>query len=130
MVQSAAGRPHRQESATPSRRSPLDPGEPRSMDALDLVDPDEWNAEHDRRALERAKRRARRRELRARPGRPLLATGWGRALATAVALLAAATGLGLVLLWPGDVRPATRGQALGGPTVEAVATAARTVRCD
>ena len=73
------------------------------MDALDLVDPDEWNAEHDRRAVERAKRRARRRELRARPGRPLLATGWGRALVVAVALLAAATLLGLVLGRSGEL---------------------------
>jgi uncharacterized membrane protein len=100
------------------------------MDALDLVDPDEWNAEHDRRARERAERRARRREQRVHPSRPLLGTGWGRALAATVGLLAAATGLGLILLWPGDVRPATHGQALGGSTVGATVTSARDVRCD
>ena len=98
-------------------------------DVLDLIDPDEWNEEHDRRARERAERRERRRELHARPGRPLLSTNWGRALVVAVALLAAATLLGLVLLWPGDVRPAAQGQALGGPTVGATATGVREVSC-
>jgi uncharacterized membrane protein len=96
-------------------------------DALDLVDPEEWNAERDRRARERAERR---RARGARPSRPLLGSGWGRALAVAVGLLAVATALGLILMWPGDVRPAAQGQALGGPTVAAVATAARDVGCD
>jgi uncharacterized membrane protein len=99
-------------------------------DVLDLIDPDEWNEEHDRRERARAERRARRREREARPDRPLLSTSWGRALAAAVALLAAGTVLGLVLLWPGEVRPATHGVALGGPTVAATATGAHDVRCD
>jgi uncharacterized membrane protein len=100
-----------------------------SRDVLDLVGPDEWNADHDRRARERAERRSRRRERQTRPGRPLLGTPWGRALTAGVALLAVATALGLVLLWPGDLRPAVHGQALGGPTVAAGATGAREVPC-
>src|SRR4051812_21293348 len=98
-------------------------------DALDLVDPDEWNAERARRARERAERRARRRDRRARPDRGVLGSRWGRALSAAVALLVAATLVGLALLWPGDVRPTVQGRALGGPTGAAVATAARDVPC-
>jgi uncharacterized membrane protein len=83
-------------------------------------------ARHER---ERAERYARRRAEREHP-RSLLRTRWGRVLAAAVGLLAAATALGLVLLWPGDVRPAQQGQALGGPTVAATVSAAREVGCD
>jgi uncharacterized membrane protein len=109
----------------------MDAGTPDSRgDVLDLIDPDEWNEERERRARARAERRAHRREPRADPGGPLLGTSWGRALAGAVGLLAAATAVGLVLLWPGDVRPTAQGQALGGPTVAATTTRAREVRCD
>lgn len=53
-------------------------------DALDLIDPEEWNEERDRRARARAERRAQRREPRADPGGSLLGTpraleGAGRA---------------------------------------------------
>jgi uncharacterized membrane protein len=85
--------------------------------------------EHDPAARARAERYARRRAEREHP-RSLLRTRWGRALAGAVGLLAAATALGLMLLWPGDVRPAQEGQALGGATVGATVTAAREVDCD
>jgi uncharacterized membrane protein len=99
-------------------------------DVLDLVDPDEWNEEHDRRARARAERRAARRRRGERPDRPLLGTRSGRLLAGAVSVLAAATALGLVLLWPGHVAPKQQGQALGGQTVAATVTGARDVSCD
>ena len=78
----------------------------------------------------RAERRAHRGEPPAGPGSALLGTRWGRALAGAMAALAAATALGLVLMWPGDVRPTAQGEALGGPTVAATTTRAREVSCD
>jgi uncharacterized membrane protein len=100
----------------------------RRRDALEDVDPDDWNAARNRRERARAERRARR--VRERTDRPLLATRSGRVLVGSVALLAAATVAGLVLLWPGDVEPRERGQALGGPTLAATVTGERIVSCD
>jgi uncharacterized membrane protein len=76
---------------------------------LDLIDPDEYFAEHDRRARERRERRARKKTRRlTRPRRSprvetdsLAGAPGGRALIGAVAVLALLTLLGLVLLWPG-----------------------------
>jgi uncharacterized membrane protein len=87
----------------------------------DPDDPDD--ADRERRARARAERRERAQQ-------PLLRTRSGRLLAGAVAVLAVATALGLVLLWPGDARPRVRGQAFGGPTVAAKVTAERVVSCD
>ncbi|MEA2310056.1 MAG: hypothetical protein QOE28_24, partial [Solirubrobacteraceae bacterium] len=104
-------------------------------DGLEYVDFDEWNAEYDRRARARAERRARRpprrprRARRARSDQSWLQVRWGRALAGAVAALAVATAVGLVLLWPGDVRPKTQGEALGGRTLAATVTGGRDVGC-
>jgi len=77
---------------------------------LDLIDPDEYFAEHDRRARERRERRARRktRRLARRHRSPhveadsLASAPGGRALIGAVALLGLLTLLGLILLWPGS----------------------------
>ncbi|HEX3692548.1 MAG TPA: YibE/F family protein [Solirubrobacteraceae bacterium] len=74
---------------------------------LDLIDPDEYFAEHDRRA--RARRERRSNGKRKRLGTParfgeagsLPGTTGGRALIGAVVILALLTLLGLALLWPG-----------------------------
>lgn len=59
--------------------------------------------------------------------RPLWGTRSGRALIIAVAILAAATLLGLVLLWPGE-RPTSRGAA-SAPTLGAVITKVSDAPC-
>ena len=46
-----------------------------------------------------------------------------------VAVLFAATLVGLFVLWPGHTRPRGAGQAFGGPTVGATVTSERAVRC-
>jgi uncharacterized membrane protein len=122
-------------------------------DALDAIDPDEWNAAHDRAERARAERRAERDRARStrsgagEPGPPargrrrvrparspasgtprLLATAPGRLLAGAVGLLALLTLIGLVALWPGAL-PAGGQQAFGGRTLAAHVDATTTVRC-
>jgi uncharacterized membrane protein len=119
-----------------------DPGhEPRRASALDLIDPDEWNRDHDAAERARAERRARRESARATRRRPpardharsgglraLVAIGAGRALAGFAGALLLFTVAGLVALWPGG-HHGGRQEAFGGPTLAAEVTAARTVRC-
>ncbi len=84
-----------------------------STSDLDLIDPDEYFSDYDRRARERRERRSsrrRRRAPRAHEGDSLARTPGGRALIAAVAALAAATLIGLVVLWPsGSPSQKTRG---------------------
>jgi uncharacterized membrane protein len=54
---------------------------------------------------------------------------WGRALVAAVAMLAALTVAGLVLLWPGTVARTGPSQAMGGRTLGATVLADATVPC-
>jgi uncharacterized membrane protein len=110
-------------------------------DALDDIDPGEWNAEADRTARERAERRrarAAKRDTRPRSGRDgragagrvgwLIDTRWGRVLGCAVAALAVATVVGLIALWP-SAQHHGPSQAFGGKTFGATVTAVRDVRC-
>jgi uncharacterized membrane protein len=83
---------------------------------LDLIDPDEYFAEHDRRARERRERRSRGKHnrlahsRRSRQADSLTGTPGGRALIGAVAILAILTLTGLALLWPGAAsHPTSRG---------------------
>jgi uncharacterized membrane protein len=82
---------------------------------------------------------ARSRARRERPGRAslrpahearhLAGTPAGRILIGAVAVLAVATVVGLVALWPHGTSHHGPSQALGGPTKAATVTALQTVRC-
>ncbi len=87
-----------------------------SASDLELIDPDEFFSDYDRRARERRERRSRkrRRQVRRPPaaddGDSLARTPGGRALIAAVAALAAATLIGLLVLWPsGGSSQKTRG---------------------
>jgi uncharacterized membrane protein len=99
----------------------------RVADRLNAISRDD---EAERLADARAARRERRDEARRRPRASLGASAAGRILAGAVGLLALATVVGLVVLWPGDVAPARQGEALGGPTLAAVVVRTREVPCD
>src|SRR3954447_23490250 len=80
----------------------------------------------------RLARVAARREAReGRAGAPAtpFAGRWGRALVAAVAMLAALTVAGLVLLWPGTVARTGPSQAMGGRTLGATVLADATVPC-
>jgi uncharacterized membrane protein len=104
----------------------------RAADALDAIDPDEWNAAHDGAERARAERRAQR--ARARSAQPpsdatgLLATTSGRLLAGAAGALALVTLIGLVVLWPGGL-PDGDQRAFGGPTLGAHVKTTSVVRC-
>ncbi len=64
------------------------------------------------------------------PTARLASTRWGRGLIGAVALLALATAIGLVALWPhGGAGASARAHVLGGPTLGANVTATRTIAC-
>jgi uncharacterized membrane protein len=95
---------------------------------LDLLDPDEFFADYDRRARERRQRRHSRRRF----PRPRLASGAlasapaGRLLLAATTLLAAATVIGLLVLWPGASRHTVHSFA---PSVPATATRSTTLLC-
>jgi uncharacterized membrane protein len=127
--------------------------EQRADDALDRIDPDEWNAAHDAAERARAERRARRASARATQSPPagsphappppprrdhagrarlnatgLLATTSGRALAGAAGALALLTVIGLVAMWPGAL-PKGGQQAFGGATLGAHVKTTDTVRC-
>jgi uncharacterized membrane protein len=128
--------------------------ERRAPDALDAINPDEWNAAHDITERARAERRAERARARAaqppkhaqappagagarrtprrlgvpRPTTGLLATTSGRVLAGAAAALALLTVIGLVALWPGGLAKGGQ-QAFGGSTLGAHVKATATVRC-
>jgi uncharacterized membrane protein len=126
--------------------------EQRADDALDRIDPDDWNAAHDAAERARAERRARRASARAtqsppagsahapppprrdHAGRPrlsapgLLATTSGRVLAGAAGALALLTVIGLVAMWPGAL-PKGGQQAFGGATLGAHVKTTDTVRC-
>lgn len=87
-----------------------------SSSDLDLIDPDEYFSDHDRRARERRERRSRKKRrgtLRTRSTREdgsLRHTPGGRALIGAVVALAGATLIGLLVLWPsGGSSQKTRG---------------------
>jgi uncharacterized membrane protein len=110
-------------------------GTRRPTSSFDAIDVDDWNASADTFERARAQRRAeraRRRAVRPQPEPPdvggLLATTSGRVLVGAVAVLALATVIGLVALWPGGERGGTQ-QAFGGSTLGATVTSATTVRC-
>ena len=90
-------------------RSPAAQTEVRTVSGsdMDLLDPDEYFADYERRARQRRERRVgrtRRRvpwpRRRARDSESLTGTPGGRILVATVALLAAMTVLGLLLLWP------------------------------
>jgi uncharacterized membrane protein len=104
----------------------------RGTDALDAIDPDEWNAAHDGAERARAQRRAQRAHARSTQPPPdatgLLATTSGRLLAGAVGVLALLTLIGFVALWPGGL-PGGKQSAFGGSTLGAHVKAADTVRC-
>ncbi len=83
---------------------------------IDLLDPDEYFADYDRRARERRERRSQKK--RRRPARraqhahhtePLTSTSAGRILVGAVAVLALLTLIGLAALWPGPARHTIHG---------------------
>jgi uncharacterized membrane protein len=101
---------------------------------LDLLDPDEYFADYDRRARERRERRSakesrkRRRVGKAGEGMGALAgASGGRMLIGAVAVLAATTVVGLIALWPsGSARSVAHGF---GHTVQASVTRAFTAAC-
>jgi uncharacterized membrane protein len=110
---------------------------PPGHDALDAIDPDEWNATVDRAARERAERRRTRqdrktgrpaRERAPRDHRRLADTRWGRVLVLAVAALALGTLVGLVALWPSAPHHGPS-QAFGGKTLGATVLAVSDVRC-
>jgi uncharacterized membrane protein len=77
-----------------------------STSDLELIDPDDFFSDYDRRARERLERRSRKRRGRksrvseAKDSSSLAGAPGGRALIGAVAALAAATLIGLVVLWP------------------------------
>jgi uncharacterized membrane protein len=128
-----------QEARTPGERPRV--GErPTTQDALDDIDPSEWNEAADRATRERAQRRHDRAARRVeRPpsakaagrhgdiGR-LGTTAWGRVLLGSVAALAIATAVGLLAMWPSAARHGLS-QAFGGKTLGATVTAIRDVRC-
>lgn len=96
---------------------------------LDLLDPDEFFADYDRRARERRARRSHPR----RPTRPRAISGAlasapaGRLLIATTGLLALATAIGLLLLWPsGPARHQVRGLP---PSVSATAGKSFTAPC-
>ncbi len=105
----------------------------RDLDALEVIDPDEWNAPHDGIERARAKRRAERDRARAErpPSRStgLLASASGRLLAGTASALALLTVIGLVALWPGGGPRAETQTAFGGRTLGAHVFATETVRC-
>jgi uncharacterized membrane protein len=110
---------------------------PPGHDALDVIDPDEWNATADRAARERAERRRARQTGRTpRPGRDhpprshrrLADTRWGRVLVIAVGVLAVGTLVGLVALWPSAPHHGPS-QAFGGKTLGATVVTVADVRC-
>ncbi len=67
--------------------------------------------------------------LRTRLDTGLLASRWGRGLASAVAVLALSTVVGLIALWPHGAGHHGPAQAMGGATLAASVTAVRDVRC-
>lgn len=98
---------------------------------LDLLDPDEFFADYDRRARERQDRRtARKRRLPRADGSgggPLATAPGGRALLIAVIAVALVTVVGLVALWPSSrVAHATHGY---GRTVQATVKRSFTRAC-
>jgi uncharacterized membrane protein len=110
---------------------------PPGHDALDVIDPDEWNATADHAARERAERRRARQDRRTprsplqrapRDHRRLADTRWGRVLVLAVAALALGTLVGLVALWPSAPHHGPS-QAFGGKTLGATVLAVSDVRC-
>lgn len=112
-----------------------DPGDDvrRTSQALDDVDLDDWAAAVDAGERARAERRAARSTMRRPQARgahaPLLGTTWGRVLAGAVAVLLAATLVGLVALWPGAAKGTGPSAAMGGATTGAKVTAVLDVPC-
>ncbi|HYV15466.1 MAG TPA: YibE/F family protein [Conexibacter sp.] len=120
---------------------------PRDDNGADYIEAwaDERDAGARARAERRAARAARRRparaarggtvvprlaRLRAHAGGGLLGSRWGRGLAAAAGVLAFATLIGLVALWPhGTTHRAAPGQAMGGATLPARVRAVRNVRC-
>jgi uncharacterized membrane protein len=82
-----------------------------------------------------ARERAHEERLRARERRAggaeerLLAARWGQALVAAVGLLAVATAIGLVVLWPHGGGHRGPSDAMGGATVGAVVTRSASVGC-
>ena len=110
--------------------------------AVDAIDPDARNEQADPAARERAQRWQAREARRAdhRPGRArarrvgatelgrLITTRWGRVLIGSVGVLALATTVGLLVLWP-SARQRGPSRALGGKTLAATVTGVRDVRC-
>src|SRR4051794_39501824 len=80
-------------------------------------------ARMERRMTERARRRD------GSGGASLWSAPWGRTLVAAVAVLAVATVVGLVVLWPGAARPDGASQAMGGTTLGATVTGSELARC-
>jgi uncharacterized membrane protein len=75
---------------------------------------------------ERARRRAERARQRDEGPR---ASAWGRALPAACGVLALATLVGMIALWPGQPRQDGPGTAFGGPTEPAVVSGVTAVDC-
>jgi uncharacterized membrane protein len=63
------------------------------------------------------------------PEARLWGSRWGRGLIGAVGLLALATAIGLIALWPHAAGHSGRSEVMGGPTLAATVTATRVVRC-
>ncbi|MCW2952898.1 MAG: YibE/F family protein [Conexibacter sp.] len=63
------------------------------------------------------------------PAARLWGSRWGRGLIGAVAVLALATTIALVALWPHGPGHGGRSEIMGGPTLAATVTATRVVRC-
>lgn len=95
---------------------------------LDLLDPDEFFADYDRRARERRERRSRHRLPRSQGmSGPLTSAPAGRLLIAATVLLALATVIGLLVLWPSG--PARRNVHGLPPSVSATAGKSFTAPC-
>jgi uncharacterized membrane protein len=102
---------------------------------VDPLDSDDWGVARSRARRERARERERRdlekasqREQMPRR-RERLTSHWQRMLNVPVLVLAVATAVGLVALWPGAGHHHGASQAFGGKTVGAKVTAVRDIRC-
>jgi uncharacterized membrane protein len=102
---------------------------------VDPLDSDDWGSgtgggrrerqrERERRRLEKAEQHGE-----ARPKRERTTGGWARVLAVPVVVLALATVIGLIALWPAGQTHHGPSQAFGGKTLGAKVTAVRDIRC-
>jgi uncharacterized membrane protein len=102
---------------------------------VDPLESDDWGLARSRARRERARERERRQleaaERRAQPPpkRERTSSHWARVLTVPVLVLAIATAVGLIVLWPGAEHHRGPSQAFGGKSVGAKVTAVRDIRC-